>query len=125
MKFLENNPPRKFPVGNSVKFEMSDCGSCYLENDEQITFKTQNGLEYDVAKKDFGFYATPSLNGRLSSFGLRTVLIKNTNTNRYFIFLVEKGKESLFDQYCMQESLIVIHWLDSDENCKQLEDKCK
>ena len=36
------------------------------------------------------------MNGRLESFNLRTVLIRNKNTNRFFLFLVEKGKEDKF-----------------------------
>jgi hypothetical protein len=52
---------------------------------------TKSGAEYDVAAKDWGFYATPSLNGRLQQFGLRGVLIRNRGTGRYFVLLVEPG----------------------------------
>jgi hypothetical protein len=76
---------------------------------------TESGAEYDVAAKDWGFYATPSLNGRLQQFGLRGVLIRNRGTGRYFILLVEAGKEPLFDAYCEQENLAVITWLDNTE----------
>lgn len=113
MKFAPKDPPRRFKVGNAVEFEMKDCGSLALENNEQVTFTTESGAEYDVARKDWGFYATPSLNGRLEQFGLRGVLIKNRATGRYFVLLVEKGRESLFDAYREQENLSVIAWLDS------------
>lgn len=113
MKFEPKNPPRRFAVGNAVKFEMRDCGSVALAPDEQLTFLTEGGAEYDVARKDWGFYATPSLNGRLEQFGLRGVLIKNRGTGRYFVLLVEKGKETAFDAYCAQENLALIAWLDS------------
>ena len=113
MKFAPKNPPRRFAVGNAVKFEMQDCGSLALAPDEQVTFTTEGGAEYDVARKDWGFYATPSLNGRLEQFGLRGVLIKNRGTGRYFVLLVEKGQERSFDRYCAQENLAVIAWLDS------------
>ena len=96
-----------------MKFEMRDCGSVALAPDEQLTFLTEGGAEYDVARKDWGFYATPSLNGRLEQFGLRGVLIKNRGTGRYFVLLVEKGKETAFDAYCAQENLALIAWLDS------------
>lgn len=115
MKFEPKDPPRRFTVGNSVQFEIKDCGSLYLEPDEQVTFMTASGAEYDVAAKDWGFYATPSLNGRLQQFGLRGVLIRNRGTGRYFILLVEAGKEPLFDAYCEQENLAVITWLDNTE----------
>ncbi|MDZ4252740.1 MAG: hypothetical protein U1A72_09245 [Sulfuritalea sp.] len=113
MKFEEKNPPRSFAVGNAVKFPMKDCGALRLEPDEQVTFVTESGGEYDVARKDWGFYATPSLNGRLEQFGLRGVLIRNRGTGRYFVLLVERGREALFDAYCEQENLAVIAWLDS------------
>jgi len=115
MKFDAKIPPRSFIVGNDVRFEMKDCGSLALEPEEQVTFTTGSGAEYDVARKHWGFYATPSLNGRLTSFGLRGVLIHNTVTGRYFVLLVEKGLESDFEAYLQQERCEVITWLDSSE----------
>ena len=120
MKFHENNPPRRFTVGNAVKFEMQDCGVLALEPDEQVTFVTDSGGEYDVARKDWGFYATPSLNGRLESFGLRAVLIRNRLTDRYFVLLVESGREAIFDAYLEQESCDIVSWLDSTEALSRL-----
>lgn len=113
MKFIPKNPPRRFQVGNAVKFELKDCGELTLDADEQVTFRTARGGEYDVVRKDWGFYATPSLNGRLEQFGLRGVLIRNRTTGRYFILLVERGEEPRFDRYMAQEGLDVIAWLDS------------
>lgn len=115
MKIDIKDPPRGFVVGNSVKFEMRDCARIALDADEQVTFATAGGAEYDVARKDWGFYATPSLNGRLAEFGLRAVLIRNRLTARYFILLVERGREAAFDAYLVQESCDVVAWLDSTE----------
>jgi len=123
VKFEPKDPPRAFPVGNAVKFEMKDCGTLRLAADEQVTFATEDGAEYDVARKEWGFYATPSLNGRLEQFGLRGVLIKNRGTGRFFLLLVEKGKEAAFDAYCSQENLAVIAWLDSTAALAALEQK--
>ena len=113
MKFTPKAPPRRFQVGNAVKFDMKDCGELHLDADEQVTLKTSRGAEYDVARKDWGFYATPSLNGRLEQFGLRAVLIRNRATGRYFVLLVERGEEVRFDRYMAQEGLEVITWMDS------------
>jgi hypothetical protein len=113
VKFDARTPPRRFSVGNAVKFEMRDCGSLHLEPDEQVTFVTEAGGEFDVARKDWGFYATPSLNGRLEGFGLRAVLIRNRMTDRYFVLLVERGKESSFNDYLAQEHCEVVAWLDT------------
>jgi hypothetical protein len=115
MKFVEKSPPRRFTVGNAVKFEMRDCGTLALSPDEQVTLVTESGAEYDVARKDWGFYATPSLNGRLESYGLRGVLIRNTLTGRYFVLLVERGRENAFSTYMVEESLEVVAWLDGTD----------
>jgi hypothetical protein len=120
MKFIPEDPPRRFTVGNEVRFEMSDCGSVALNPDEQITFTTPDGGEFDVARKDWGFYATPSLNGRLPQFGLRAVLIRNRLTDRYFVLLVERGREPAFDAYLAQESCDIVSWLDTTEALSRL-----
>jgi hypothetical protein len=114
------NPPRKFRVGNAVKFDMQDCGSIQLDSDEQITLLTPAGGEFDVARKAWGFYATPSLNGRLPQFGLRAVLIRNRLTDRYFVLLVERGQEAAFEDYLVQESCDVVVWLDSTDSLSRL-----
>jgi hypothetical protein len=120
VRFDAKNPPRRFTVGNTVKIEMHDCGSVRLEADEQVTFVTAAGGEFDVARKDWGFYATPSLNGRLHAFGLRGVLIRNRLTDRYFVLLVERGRETAFAAYLAQEQCEVIAWLDTTEALTRL-----
>lgn len=120
MKFDAKNPPRTFEVGYDVKGTISDCGTMHLAADEQITFVTEAGGEYDVTRKDWGFYATPSLNGRLAGFKLRGVLVKNRH-NRFFVMLVEQGKEDSFERYVKQEPLEIVAWLDSEEALVALE----
>lgn len=120
MKFKKKAKPRKFTVGNLRKFELTDCGSVFLDPDEQLTFVLPSGSEYDVVRKSWGFYAMPSLNGRLQKYGLRTVLVRSTITGKYFILLVENGKENEFEVYLTQEACVVIVWLDSTANCDAL-----
>ncbi len=120
MKFNPRRPPREFEVGYDVKGIIRDCGSMQLAADEQITFVTEEGGEYDVTRKEWGFYATPSLNGRLAGFNLRPVLVKN-RVNRFFVLLVEKGKEAAFDRYVQSEPLKIVSWLDSDDALRSLE----
>ena len=119
MKFEPKQPPREFEVGFDKKGSIRDCGAMYLEPDEQITFVTEVGAEYDVTRKDWGFYAGPSLNGRLQSFGLRSVLVKN-RVDRYFVLLVERGKEAAFDAYVAAEPLTIVAWLDTTEALRSL-----
>ena len=67
MKVIRKN--RKFTVGLS-KIKLKDCGSIYLKKNNQVTFRYKKS-EYDVCKKDWGYYATPSINGRLKKFNFR------------------------------------------------------
>lgn len=120
MKFDPKHPPRVFEVGYDVKGTIADCGRMHLSADEQITFVTEAGGEYDVTRKDWGFYATPSLNGRLAGFNLRGVLVKN-RVNRFFVMLVERGREEAFEAYVKQEPLKIVAWLDSEEALVALE----
>lgn len=120
MRFDPKDPPRRYTVGWGTPFEMSDCGTVALEPDEQVTFVTPGGAEYDVARKSWGFYATPSLNARLQGFGLRAVLVKN-RIGRFFVLLVEQGHEPEFDTYVAEEELELVCWLDSDEALGRLQ----
>lgn len=120
MKFTAIDPPRVFEVGFGPKIQMKDCGRVALDANEQVTFTTESGAEYDVARKSWGFYATPSLNGRLQKFGLRGVLVKN-RINQYFVMLVEQDRESLFDEYLSDEGLVVVCRLNDTRELESLE----
>ena len=113
MKFNEVNPPREFKVGLDNQIIIKDCGIIHLKPDEQITFVTGDGKEYDVARKDWGFYATPSINGRLKNFGFKTALVKNSH-NKYYIMLVEKEKTIEFEKYLKKENNYFLRWLEDD-----------
>ena len=121
VKYKVNDPPRLFKTGRGEIVTIKDCAHIELEPDEQVTFKTESGAEYDVARKSWGFYATPSLNGRLTQFGLRGVIVKNPSA-RFFIFLVENGKEDDFRKYVDIESLTIVCWIDNDHHLKSLDE---
>lgn len=113
MKIDEINPPRQFHVGKVCEIVIDHCADVYLNENEQITFKTDK-TEYDVVKKEWGYYASPSTNKRLKNHNLRTALAKNMKTGLYFILMVEEGKQDSFNQYMEQESMKVLYWLDGD-----------
>jgi hypothetical protein len=119
MNFDCKEPPRIYAAGFERKVTIRDCGSLRLDPDEQVTFVTDSGRQYDVTRKEWGFYATPSLNGRLTSFGLRGVLVRNRN-GRYFLLLVEVGREERFEAYRDSENLELVAWLDTDERLNRL-----
>lgn len=118
MKFTPIDPPRVFAPGPNIF--LRDCARIDLEADEQVTFTTESGAEYDVARKSWGFYATPSLNGRLKGFGLRGALVKSA-AGKFYLFLVEEGKESDCRQYLAREGQKIVCWLDNDQELEQLE----
>ena len=119
MKYDSIDPPREFPVGQYEKIIIKDCGKIEMNPDEQVTFVTPTGTEYDVARKSWGYYATPSLNGRLKNFHLRGALMRG-ETGKLWVALIEQGQESDFEAYLIMEHLTLVCWLDSDEQVDKL-----
>jgi hypothetical protein len=120
MKVTQIVPPREFAVGQARDVVLRDCARIELAPDEQITFVTGGGAEYDVARKSWGFYATPSTNGRLRSFGLRAALVKGPG-DKYYVMLVDAARRSEFDAYCGREGHEVIAWLDDAASLAAIE----
>jgi hypothetical protein len=121
VKITEIRPPREFKVGRDARITLKDCARVALEPDEQVTFVTPEGAEYDVARKSWGFYATPSTNGRLRYFGLRAALVRNA-AGRHNVMLVERARQADFDRYAHAESLAIVCWLDDDAVLARLAD---
>jgi hypothetical protein len=120
MKLTPIDPPRRFEVsGAGVKLMLSDCARVALQPDEQVTFTTEAGGEFDVARKDWGFYATPSTNARLKSFGLRAALVISVY-QKLFVVLVESGKEDAFFSYVEADKQRFLTWLDDDASVQRL-----
>lgn len=106
------DPARSFSVGRRGQVTIRHVANLELEPDEQITLVTASGTEYDVARKDFGYYATPSLNRRLPERGLRSVLVENPDGARYLL-LVEPDRIDEYRRYMDEEQMREIGWLDS------------
>lgn len=119
MRFMPQNPPRIYTAGFEHKVSISDCGRLELNPDEQVTFTTPMGGEYDLTRKEWGFYATPSTNGRLASFSLRTLLVRN-RLGKCFVLLVEKGKEDVLTYYLELEKMDILCWLDTDQAVQEI-----
>ena len=111
MKYFFKKIPRIFKVGLLDNILIKDFGEIDLGEDEQITFLHVNNSRFDFAKKDWGFYATPSINGRLKNEGFKTALVKNGN-GKIYIMAVHKTKQKSFKSYCERESQTVLDWLD-------------
>ncbi len=111
MRIETTNPRRVFRVGLRRQIDISDCGRLYLERDEQVTFVTPAGKEHDFVAKSWGFYATPSINGRLADQGFKTALVKNS-FGKYYIMVVDLDKMAEFNAYLEIERHEIAEWLD-------------
>jgi hypothetical protein len=114
------DPPRIFQIGRGRPIQMKDCAHVALEPDEQVTFTTPAGGQYDVARKSWGFYATPSLNARLLDYKLRGVLVRGPAA-KYYVLLVERGREPELEKYLAAEQCVIARWLDNDDDLRALD----
>lgn len=121
MEIHETKPPRAFMVGLHGTVEMKEVGKLTLNADEIVTFLGGGGVEYDVARKEWGFYATPSLNKRVLEKGLRPVLVKNPQ-GRWFVLLIEGDGGEAFKEYCKSEGVQLIAWLDDEATLAKIEE---
>ena len=111
MYIEKKEEPRVFSVGHNNAIKLYDQGSIYLESNEQVTFKTEKGAETDFVRKNWGFYAAGSLNGRLLQHNLRAALLVNSS-KKYYIMFVECDFEKQFLDYILKENNKLICWLD-------------
>ena len=111
MKIKVKKIPRKFLVGIEKKTTIKDFGKIYANENEMLSFVNSNNKEYDVVAKDWGYYATPSINGRLFDEGFKTALVKNS-FNKYYIMIVDIEKMDSFFLYLKLDDQEVVEWLD-------------
>lgn len=119
MRFSPIDPPRAFRVGGASEIELRDCGRVALDADEQVTFTTEAGGEFDICRKPWGFYATPSLNRRLPRFGLRPLLVRSSD-GTFYVWLVERGREAECDRYRARERIEIVAALDDPDALARL-----
>jgi SAM-dependent methyltransferase len=120
VKWKVLDPPREYATGRGDPITIRDCARLELAPNEQVTFVTESGAEYDVTRKGWGFYATPSINGRLLNFGLRAALIRSY-VGKYYLFLIERGKEEELSRYLGKEKNELVRWLDNDDDLRAAE----
>ena len=111
MKFEPKSEPRNFPVGNA-DIQLSHVADIDLEPDEMVTFITDGQREYDVCRKSWGYYATPSLGGRLRAFGWRAAVMRNILSRHCFVVLVQEDMEDEWLAYMISERQELVLWID-------------
>jgi hypothetical protein len=108
MRIDETQPPRHFVVAG---VELVECAHVALSPGEFVTFATPEGREYDVVAKEWGFFATPSVNNRLRSFGFRTAILVDAAGKR-FVVLVAEDRMAHFEAYLASTGDRVEEWLE-------------
>jgi hypothetical protein len=119
MKFELKETPRTYKVGLENQITIKDMGTISLESDEQVTFITPGEGEYDLCRKSWGYYATPSVNDRLKRFGFKTAVVRNSK-GQVYIMIVEISKMTAFQDYLAEECNEVIQWLDEEPLVREL-----
>ena len=101
---------RNFLVGEkSKKIKLKHVANVKLNNNEQLTFLFKES-QYDFVKKNWGFYASPSINGRLKKEGFISALVKNKKKMIY-LMVIHKSKITEFTNYCKKHDQKVFKWL--------------
>lgn len=120
MKTFFLKKPREYEVGIKSKTIIKDLGKINLDSDEQITFVDSSDNEYDLAKKNWGYYATPSINKRLKKFNYKTALVKNNETDLFYIMIVYDKKINEFNKYISADSMEIVCWLDEIKSLSKI-----
>lgn len=113
MKLALKPTPRVFTVGQRGEIQIKDLGEIELAPNEMITFVTETGKRFDFTRKDWGYYATPSVNRRLKHEGFKTAIVRNQQ-GQVYVMVVDVDCLALFEKYCRDQVQTVISWLDED-----------
>jgi hypothetical protein len=109
-KDFEREVVRKFYVGNEFPIQISLIKELAILPDQMITLVTRNSKRLDVACKNWGFYATPSINSRLADQNLRVAITENEQGRRY-VLVVDVDEIMAFEEYCGIQKQRVVSWL--------------
>jgi len=90
-----------------------------LEPDEQVTLVSSSGTEFDVVRKSWGFYGTPSFGLRMPRFKLRPILFLSGDGTQYFA-AVERGWEAEFKLALNSRDIQTSFWLDDGDELRAL-----
>ena len=101
-------PKRKYTCGKNVHLE--HVADIVLGDNEVVTFKQDNNKEYDIVRKEWGYYATPSINKRLKRNGYKAAFMENKYGDN-FIVIVEVNKIRLWENYNKEEEQTFIKWI--------------
>lgn len=99
---------RKFKPSNKSKIIITEKAKIYLKNNEQITLVDKFYNEYDLVKKSWGYYSTPSINKRLKDNNHDAYLVENKDNKTKFLFTVNARKKKDFFHYIKKFNIKIL-----------------
>ena len=106
-----NKSNRKFRPSKKSGVIITEKAKIYLKHNEQITLIDNNKNQYDIVKKSWGYYSTPSINKRLKNNNHIVCIVKNIENKTFFLFSVNIKKKIEFNKYLNKNKIKVIKWL--------------
>lgn len=116
---MMNKKKRNFNTKSKLDTQITVLKHIFLKKNQQITFVEKKKKEYDIVKKEWGYYATPSINRRLKKFGYECLIIKNRQ-NKFFLCIVNKDLKKKFKLYLKQDDQKIVCWL-NNKNLKLID----
>jgi len=96
---------RSWKVGEKKTINITEKIKIELDDNEQASFVEKNGnYSYEVCKKNWGYYLSPSINKRMKDYNHKIYLTKD-ESNKIFIMAVKSKKIQSFILYCKSENL--------------------
>ncbi len=97
---------RKFTVGKNNDIKITHKADIVLKDNEMVSFFTKNKKQYDITKKDWGFYLSQSIHHRVLNEGFKIAIVKN-KIQRKYLMAVDIKKINNFKKYCEKEKLLL------------------
>tara|TARA_B110000971_G_scaffold221989_1_gene272287 strand:- start:735 stop:1082 length:348 start_codon:yes stop_codon:yes gene_type:complete len=109
MRIIKKN--KNFKVKNN---KINKTGDIILKNNELVSFiENKKKNEYDIVKKNWGYYVSSSINNRLKSNNFKIALIKNEQ-DKFFLCAVDSQKLDVFKNYIKKDNQKIVKWLNQN-----------
>ncbi len=96
---------RSWIVGTNKDIVITEKLKIKLNDNEQVSFVgTKKKINYEICKKNWGYYISPSIDKRLKDYGHTVYITKNKN-GQVYLMAVDFKKIKRFILYCKKEKL--------------------
>lgn len=96
---------RSWTVGNKKDIIITEKLKIKLNDNEQVSFVgNKRKTNYEICKKNWGYYISPSIDKRLKNYG-HVVYITKNKKGQVYLMAVNLKKINKFILYCKKEKL--------------------